>query len=146
VKTLGLRKGALAMRVEEFMTTRLELVDADQSVYDALEKMVDLRIRSLLVRFGGRNLDYGVITARDVVFKVLARGMNPREAKVSDIASRPIICIKRDTTVHEATQVMQESNIARVFVCDGEKIVGVVALLDVMTASLIMRARGEHDS
>jgi signal-transduction protein with cAMP-binding, CBS, and nucleotidyltransferase domain len=80
-----------------------------------------------------------------VVFKVLARGMSPRDVKVSDIASRPIICIKRDTPVHEATQVMQASNIARVFVCDGEKIVGVVALLDVMTASLIMRARGEHD-
>lgn len=53
------------MNVEEFMTTRIELVDADRSVYDALEKMVDLRIRSLLVRFGRKKLDYGVITARE---------------------------------------------------------------------------------
>jgi hypothetical protein len=33
------------------MTTRIERVDADRSVYDAMEKIVELRIRSLLVRF-----------------------------------------------------------------------------------------------
>jgi hypothetical protein len=39
---------------------------------------------------------------------------------------------------------MEKSHIARIFVCEGEKIVGVASLLDIMAASLIMRARGEH--
>jgi signal-transduction protein with cAMP-binding, CBS, and nucleotidyltransferase domain len=39
---------------------------------------------------------------------------------------------------------MEKSHIARLFVCEGEKIIGVASLLDVMTASLIMRARGEN--
>ena len=33
------------MKVYEFMTTRLESVDSGKSVYDAVEKMVDRRIR-----------------------------------------------------------------------------------------------------
>jgi len=41
------------MKIDEFMTTRIATIDADRSVYDAIEKMVDRRIRSLLVKFTG---------------------------------------------------------------------------------------------
>ena len=132
------------MKIDEFMTTRIASIDADLSAYDAIEKMVDRRIRSLLVRFKGKNNDHGVITARDVVFKVLAKGINPNDIKVSSIAAKPIVCVNRDATLAEASALMEKSHIARVFVCEDEKIVGVVSLLDIMTSSLIMRARGEN--
>ena len=132
------------MRIDEFMTTRITSIDADRSVYDAIEKMVDRRIRSLLVKFKGKDSDNGVITARDVVFKVLAKGIDPTDIKVSSIASRPIVCIDYEVTLSEAAVLMQKSHIARLFVCENEKIIGVASLLDIMAASLIMRARGEH--
>jgi CBS domain-containing protein len=132
------------MRIDEFMTTRIASIDADLWAYDAIEKMVDRRIRSLLVRFKGKNNDYGVITARDIVFKVLAKGINPTDIKVSSIAAKPIVCVSRDVTLAEASALMEKSHIARVFVCDADKIVGVVSLLDIMSSSLIMRARGEN--
>ncbi len=134
------------MKLEEFMTTKIKFVDADQSLYDAIEKMVDRRIRSLIVNFPGNPPDYGVITARDIVFKVLAKGINPKDIKVSEIASKPIVCIDRNTKVYDASKLMEEYNIARVFVCEKEKIIGVVSLIDIMDASLIMRARGKHVS
>ena len=134
------------MKVYEFMTTKIEFVDADGSVYDAIEKMVDRRIRSLLVKSSGKDSDHGVITARDVVFKVLAKGINPKDIKASEIASRPLVCIDQNTELDKAATIMGESNVARVFVCDGEKIIGVIALLDFMSAMLIMRARGDHVS
>ena len=134
------------MKIDEFMTTRIASIDADLSAYDAIEKMVDRRIRSLLVRFKGKDNDHGVITARDIVFKVLAKGINPTDIKVSSIAAKPIVCVNRDVTLAEASALMEKSHIARVFVCEDEKIVGVVSLLDIMTSSLIMRARGENVS
>lgn len=132
------------MKVREFMTTRIEFVDADKSVYDAIEKMVDRRIRSLVVRFSEKDHDYGVITARDVVLKVLSKGNNPNKIEVSEIASKPIICVNQDFDFNEATRMMEKYNIARVFACENGEIVGVLSLLDVMSAALIMRARGEH--
>ncbi len=132
------------MKIDEFMTTRIASIDGDNSVYDAIEKMVDRRIRSLIVKFKGKDSDHGVITARDVVFKVLAKGINPNDIKVSSIAARPIVCVDREVTLTEAAELMEKSHIARLFVCEGEKIVGVASLLDIMTASLIMRARGEN--
>lgn len=134
------------MKVKEFMTTKLEYVDGDRSVYEAVEKMVDRRIRSVVVKFPGREAEYGVITARDVVFKVFAKGINPRNVKASEIASSPVVCIDQETAFEEAVRLMESSNVARLFVCNEEGIVGVVALLDVMAASLIMRARGDHVS
>ena len=132
------------MKIDEFMTTRIASIDADCSVYDAIEKMVDRRIRSLLVKFTGKDGDHGVITARDVIFRVLGKGINPTDIKVSAIASRPLVCVNRDVTLAEASALMEKSHIARIFVCEDEKIIGVASLLDVMAATLIMRARGEN--
>lgn len=132
------------MKVTEFMTTRIESIDAERTVYDAIERMVDLRIRSLLVIFPGDDRNDGVITARDVVFRVLAQGKDPRAVKIAEIASRPIMCIDKDTTLDKAESLMESNGIARVFICDRGAIIGVLSLLDVMAGVLILRARGEH--
>jgi len=134
------------MKLQEVMTTRLEFINADSSLYDAIEKMVDRRIRSLVVRFSGKGTEYGVITARDIVFKVLAKGINPRNLRVSETASKPIVCIEKNVSLYDAAKLMEDANIARIFVCEEEKIIGVVSLVDIMEASLIMRARGENAS
>ncbi|MFO7783905.1 MAG: CBS domain-containing protein [Thermodesulfobacteriota bacterium] len=134
------------MKVYEFMTTRIESVKADNSVYDAVELMVDRRIRSLLVRFPGGDMEDGVITARDIVYKVLADGKDPKETRVSEIASRPISCVDKDMPLVEAATLMKQSGVARLFACDGDKIVGVISMMDAMAAMLIIRARGDHVS
>lgn len=132
------------MKVTEFMTTKIESIEAERMVYDAIERMVDRRIRSLMVIFPGDAKNAGVITARDVVFKVLAQDKDPRAVKIADIASRPIMCIDKETTLDKAVSLMESNGIARIFICDREAIIGVLSLLDVMAGVLIMRARGEH--
>ena len=134
------------MKDHEFMTTKIEFIDANKSVYDAVERMVDRRIRSVVVRFAGKEGDYGVLTTRDIVFKVLAKGTNPKKVKVSEIASKPVACIDKNMDFDDAATAMERSNIARLFVCDEGKIIGLISLLDVMTAALVTRARGNHDS
>ena len=133
------------MRVQEFMTTKIEYVDADKSVYDAVEKMVDRRIRSLVVRFSGKDLNHGIVTARDIVFKVLSKDLNPNDVKVGEIASKPVTCIEKNTAMNEVASLMEKKKNARIFVCENEKIIGVISLMDIMAGALIMRARGEHD-
>ncbi|HYA04086.1 MAG TPA: CBS domain-containing protein [Syntrophobacteria bacterium] len=130
------------MKAEEFMTPKVESIDADSTVYDAIERMVNKRLRSLLVTPRNRNRDdYGVITARDVVFRVLSKGLDPADVKTSQISSKPLRCVEKDADLVNVAALMEKHNIARVFVCDGEKIVGLVSLLDVMAAALIEKAR-----
>ena len=132
------------MKIGEFMTTKLETINADGTVYDAIERMVNRRLRSLLVIPAKNREEYGVITARDVVFRVLSKGLNPTRVKVSEISSKPLVCIDKETELEDAAALMESSNIARVFVCEDKNIIGLVSLLDVMAASLVLRARGNY--
>ncbi|CAN2044001.1 CBS domain-containing protein [Candidatus Magnetomoraceae bacterium gMMP-1] len=131
----------MKMKIEEFITTKIEMVDAKKSLYDAIERMVDRRIRSLVVQFSEDKNDYGVITARDIIFKVLAKKIDPKDVKVSEIASKPIVCIEQGADLFEVSKIMEEANVARIFVCENKKIIGVVSLIDIMDAVLIMRAK-----
>ena len=134
------------MKLTEFMTTKIEYIEPDATVYHVAEKMVDRRIRSLVVRAPDERDGHGVITARDVVFKVLAKGIDPGRMRADELASKPLYCIDQDASLVDALEVMERHNVARIFVCQGGHIAGVVSMMDIMWAVLILRARGGHVS
>jgi CBS domain-containing protein len=129
------------MKVDEIMTKKLEMIDADASIYDAIERMIDKRIRSLLVRPRDDKDVYGVITVRDIVFKVLGKDLDLNKTKVSEITSKPLVCINKGMDVEHAIHLMTKFNITRVFICEDKNILGIISLLDVMSAELIKKAR-----
>ncbi|MBS4061530.1 MAG: CBS domain-containing protein [Bacteroidetes bacterium] len=132
------------MKVEDIMIKKIEFVNEDASLYDAIEKMIDKRLRSLLVKPRNAADVYGVVTARDIVFKAISRNLDLNNTKVSEIANKPVVCVNKAMDVEHAVNLMRNFNIARVFVCDGMDIVGIISLLDVMNAHLIKRARGNY--
>lgn len=132
------------MNIMDIMTKKIEYIDAEASVYDAIEKMLDKRIRSLLVRLHGAVGGLGVITVRDIAYKVIAKGIDPQAIAVAEITSRPLTCVRHDATISQVISLMQHANISRVFVCDGEKPAGVISILDVVRGALIEKAREGH--
>ena len=130
------------MKAKEIMTRKIEYIKFDATVYDAIEKMVDKRIRSLVVKPRDEHDVYGIITVRDIVFRVIGKGLDPQKIKVGEIASKPLVCVDKDIDIEHIISMMEKFNIARVFICEKKKILGVVALLDVMGGSLIEKARG----
>ncbi len=134
------------MKVDEIMIKKLEAIDADASIYDAIERMIDKRIRSLLVRPRDEKDVYGVITVRDVVFKVLGKNLDLKKTKVSEITSKPLVSIDKGMDVEHAINLMTKFNITRVFISEGKEIIGIISLLDVMSAALIQKAREGHSA
>lgn len=134
------------MKVKEFMKTNIEYIEASASVYEAMERMLDKRIRSLVVKPKDEEDVHGVITGRDIVFKVLGKDLNPKDVQVTAIASKPLVCIDEDTDLVDAAALMEKFNITRVFVCGTKRLIGICALMDAMAGSLIARARNDHVS
>jgi len=132
------------MKIEEIMVKKLESVEANAPVYDAIEKMVDRRIRSILVKPKDEKDVYGIVTMRDIVFKVIGKNIDPNKIKVEEIASKPVISIDKDMDIDHVISLMNKFNIARVFVSEGKEIIGVASLFDIMSAALIEKARGGH--
>jgi CBS domain-containing protein len=125
------------MRVEEIMNKRVEFVGPDITVLEVIEKIVNKRIRVVVVRF--KEGEYGVITIRDIVFKCLAKGADPEAMKAHEIASKPIIAIEKGTSLKDLISIMERSKISNVFVKEGDKIIGYVSLTEVIAGYLIGR-------
>jgi CBS domain-containing protein len=132
------------MKIADIMTKKLETIAADAPVYDAIEKMIDRRIRSLLVQPKDKADIHGVITVRDIVNKALVKNLDLNKAEVREISSKPLVCVDREMDVEHAINLMNKFNISRVFVNEGMEIIGIISLLDVLSAELIKRASGGH--
>ncbi len=128
-------------KVKEIMNSKLETIRPDATVYDAIEKLVDKRMRSIIVLPKDEKDVYGVITVRDIVFKIISKNLDPNKIKIEEIASKPVISIDKETELEHLIKLMEKFNIARVFVHEGREIIGVISLLDVLSATLIERAR-----
>ncbi|RLI77189.1 histidine kinase [Archaeoglobales archaeon] len=128
------------MSAEEVMNKRIESIKPDASVLDAIERITTLRIRSLVVEPDEDDV-YGVVTVRDIVFKCLAKRLDPKQVKVKDISTKPIVCVEKSMPLEHVLNLMEKFNIARVFVKDRNKVVGVISLMDAMTAFLMHRVK-----
>lgn len=130
------------MKVEEIMTTKIEFIEAEATLYDAVEKMIDKRLRCLVVKPKNEKDVYGVITGRDIVFKAIGKNLDLARVRVEEIAEKPLVCVNKQMDLAHVISMMQNFNIARVFVCDGTEMAGIVSIMDVMAGSLIDRAKG----
>jgi CBS domain-containing protein len=62
-------------------------IDADSSVLDAVRRLVDFDVGSLLVTDDGR--DIGIVTERDYLRRVTLEGRDEHETPVREIISSP---------------------------------------------------------
>ena len=105
-------------------------VDAGVSVLEAVEQMVDANVGSLLVTERGR--DIGIVTERDYLRRVALSGCTEEEILVREIISSPLIVATHDTTVDECMALMTDRRIRHVPVVDGDKVVGMVSIGDLV--------------
>ncbi len=131
----------MGKKIDEIMNTKVETISAEATVYEAIERLIDKRIRSLLVLPKNEKDEPGVVTVRNIIFKVLAKNLDPHKVKISEISSKPVIAVSRDATIKEVFNLMEKHNIARVFVKEDNQILGVVSFFDLMNYILIERAK-----
>jgi isocitrate dehydrogenase len=124
------------MKAYEIMTKSIEAVRSDATIKEVMKLLARKMIRSVLVEPADPEDGFGVIAVRDIVNKVLARKLDPWKVKAGEVATKPVICVRKDMDTDQILGLMQNYNIARVFVTDGEAIVGVVAYLDFIRAAV----------
>jgi CBS domain-containing protein len=117
----------------EIMTPDAQCVGEQDDLVRAAKLMADRDVGSLPI-CGEDNRLKGVVTDRDIVVKVVAEGLDPREVTAGSIAQGKPVTIGADDDAEEILRTMGEHQVRRLPVIDGHDLVGIVALADVARA------------
>jgi CBS domain-containing protein len=119
------------MQVKDLMSRSVEFVHPEDSITQAAKKMVRSNIGSLPVINDGQEA-IGIITDRDITTRVVSRGLDPTETKVTKgMTKDPIFCKESDDT-QTAAEIMKDKQIRRLLVKDNEEnFIGIIALGDI---------------
>jgi CBS domain-containing protein len=106
-------------------------IEADASVLEAVKRMVEANIGSLLVRDAGEIA--GIVTERDYLRSVAASGPTDEQVSVREIMSSPLVVVSAETTIDECMALMTDRRIRHVPVVGPEgEVVGIVSIGDVV--------------
>ena len=115
------------MRVADVMTRDIEFIDASASVAEAAAVMGDLGVGALPV--GSAEDLQGVLTDRDILFRVVAKGLSNTGVTVGDVMTTTLYSCRQEDAVQTALDLMGARNLRRLPVLDADGVmVGLVTL------------------
>ena len=109
-------------------------VRPDNSVFDAIKKMADRDIGSVVVIDDGKPV--GIFTERHYARKVFLEGRASPTTRVGDIMETRVACAWPEQTVDECMAVMTEKRVRHLPVLHHKKLVGLISIGDLVKSKI----------
>lgn len=127
---------ANSLRVVDVMSRDVEFIEPLASAQDAAILMGEIEVGALPVGSAER-LD-GIVTDRDLLYRVVARGRDPTTVSVQEVASRPVLSCRQEDTLRAAMDLMVVNYVRRLPVVDPSgTVVGWLTLADISRHLLV---------
>lgn len=105
-------------------------IPKDASVFEALEKMAENRVGSVVVMDGDSVV--GIFTERDHARRVGLLNLEPGQVHMYEVMTSDILTVNPSQTVRECMQIMTENRVRHLPVYEDGKLVGLVSIGDVV--------------
>ena len=117
--------------VDDIMSRNLITIAPDATVEQALKLMGENDISGLLVdpEQGGQ---WAIMTRRDVVSRIIQANRNTMITQVREIATKPIITVDANMSIHDCADMMMIRGIRRVVVSQNNEPIGMVSETDIV--------------
>ncbi|MBI3621862.1 MAG: CBS domain-containing protein [Nitrospirae bacterium] len=113
-------------KVKEVMSQQLLWVAPNANLLTVSQIMAQKDVGSILIKSDGNFV--GIITEKDLVRKVVAKGLSPAAVTAESVMSYPIASIDQDTLLEDARRQMGEQNIRHLLVTEKDKPVGIISV------------------
>lgn len=118
------------MTVKEIMTDRLLTISKDATLQEAARLMKAQKLGSLLVQ---KDKEFtGILTETDIIQKSIALDRSPDTTRVEEAMSFPLLTIKADSSIFDATDLMAERFVRHLAVTEKKEVIGIVSIRDVL--------------
>ncbi len=116
-------------QVRDLMVSDVVTIEPSTSVVDAAKRMIQQEKGPLPVVEGERPV--AMVTDRDIIARVVAQGLDPNSLTVHEIATHELVTIGPDQDVDEARQLMDQHELDRILVVEGDRLVGIISEADI---------------
>jgi CBS domain-containing protein len=114
-------------------------ITLDATVFEAIQMMAERNVGALLVISEGKLA--GVISERDYTRKVALKGKSSRQTSVREILSGEVVSATPCHTVEDCMRLMTEKRVRHLPVLEGENIVGIVSIGDLVNWIITAQSR-----
>jgi CBS domain-containing protein len=116
--------------VKNVMTKTVITINKDSSVHEVAKIMSEKGIGCIVVTDNGAPV--GMATERDILRRVVAKGLIASKIKMNEIMSKPLITINGSMPIINAIRVMEKNNVRRLPIVEKGKLVGIVTQRDLL--------------
>ena len=121
------------MKCQDLMKTDLKWVPGIATVLDASRLMRDHSVGFLFISDPVPGRAVGVVTDRDLAIRVCAEGLDPRQARVGDVATLQLVVCNSGEDLEVAEARMAETQKSRLVITDDNgRIAGLLSLTDIL--------------
>ncbi len=120
------------IQVHEVMTPMPVPVDGLATVREALNRMRQAKVRSLVVERRRPGDEFGIVVVSDIANKVLARNRSLDRTNVYEIMSKPVLTVDSAMEIKYAIRLLSKFGLSRSLVVDKNEPVGFVTLRDMV--------------
>lgn len=129
-----------SITVASIMTPNVITVKEKQTLREGAKFMYQHNIGGLIVVMDVSSNEtsdidkpIGIITERDIARLVSFSSNLSTEVTISEVMSKPLITINQNSSIKEATELMQQNNIRRLVILDNKgKLVGIITAKDIL--------------
>lgn len=114
----------------EHKGTLVHAVSPDATVFDAIAKMAEKDVGSLLVMSGAELV--GIITERHYARDVVLKGKTSPNTRVRDIMEKNVVFVRPEHTIEDCMALMSEKRVRHLPVLEGTKLAGIVSIGDLV--------------
>ena len=112
--------------------TDVHAVDPEDTVLDALRLMADRNVGAVLVTSGGALV--GILSERDYARKMVLHGKASHDTAVREVMTTAVVSVTPAWTCDQCMAVMTDKHVRHLPVMDGDRLVGVISIGDVVRA------------
>ncbi|MCX6774194.1 MAG: CBS domain-containing protein [Candidatus Micrarchaeota archaeon] len=122
------------IKVKDVMVKRIITMDANKAIAEAAKKMAQNEIGSVIIINDKKEVK-GIVTERDLVRRVIAKGIDAKKEKVGKIMTRGIVTVSPDMEIEKAAKLMIKEGVKKLPVIDKKGIlIGIISEDDMSKA------------